>query len=101
MSERDVFRPRNEPARTIYDAFQVAAEHRTGGWQARERLAIYDAAKDYALAHDGLYVPTLRDILDAEQEGMGHVDYGAKLAYALARTMRAPQGAKKETPDVQ
>ena len=66
----DVFRPRSEPARTIYDAFQAVAKHRTAGWQWAERLVIYDTAKNYALSHNGMCVPSLRDVLNAEQEGM-------------------------------
>ena len=86
----DIFRPHREPARTLYDVFQKEAAHRKGRsiqeWQRLERLAIWGAAKDYAQQY-GLCVPTMDDIERAETCAVGHVDYGAKWAYGVAKSM--------------
>ncbi len=86
----DVFRPRHDPARCIYDAFQEASKDRRcsiEAWIKRERLAVWKAARDYAQQH-GLRVPTLKQVEDAERQAYGHVDYGAKWAYAIAYLMQ-------------
>lgn len=88
---RDIFRPRHEPARTIYDAFQAEAAKRHerptfSDWAQREREAVWRAARDYAQQH-GLAVPTMDQVRDSEQYALGHVDYGAKWAYGVARAM--------------
>ena len=87
----DHFRPRNEPARAIYDALLREAEHRNARsvdeWHAAEMEAVWKVARDYAEQH-GLKLPTMDDVEKAARQGYGHVDYAAKLAYALANTMR-------------
>jgi hypothetical protein len=91
---RDPFRPRSEPALTLYEAFQTEAKNRKGRtfseWSAAESMAVWQAARDYAQAH-GLTVPTLAQIKSAECYAMGSVDYGAKWAFQVARTMREKQ----------
>ena len=86
----DIFRPRTEPARTLYDAFHTEAEHRAGrsieDWITAERKAVWRAARDYAQQF-GLQVPTLADVERAESSAKGHCDYGAKWAYYLADVM--------------
>ena len=80
------FRPRVEPARAIYDAFQKDALNRPkrgDDWIELERLAVWRAARDWAMAH-ALNIPTLDQIKDAEISASGHVDYGAKWAYRVA-----------------
>lgn len=52
-SNRDIFRPRNEPALTLYEAFQAEAAKRrqtakVEDWVTRERHAVWVAARDYA-----------------------------------------------------
>lgn len=88
---KDIFRPRNEPARTIYDAFQKAAAVRSDvpieTWVMRERLTVWTAARDYAQQH-GMRVPTIEEVQDAENVAMGHVDYGSKWAYGVTEAMR-------------
>jgi hypothetical protein len=99
MTNRDVFRPRHEPALTIYDAFQAEAKHRKGRtfdeWASAERLAVWRAASEYARQH-GLREPLMAEVERAESYAMGSVDYGAKWAYQIERSMRpaalAPQG---------
>lgn len=84
---RDVFRPRHEPARTLYDAFQAEAKKRPGRsyeeWVSAERTAVWKAARDYA-QQNGLPVPTLKAVADAEKQALGHTDFGTKWAYAAA-----------------
>ena len=91
---RDVFRPRYQPAQTIYDAFQAEAAHRHGSveeWIERERLVVWRTARDYAQQH-GLRVPTMDQIERAERSACGHVDYGAKWAYRVAEFITTEEG---------
>ena len=87
---RDHFRPRSEPAKTIYDALVTEAKKRDSRpceeWIYAEKQAVWEAARDYAQQH-GLRVPTMADVHKADQQGCGHTDYAAKLAYILASTM--------------
>lgn len=87
---RDHFRPRNSPAREIYDAFQEESKNRadrsTIDWILAEREAVWKAARDYALKHK-LTVPTIKDIEQAELSACGHTDYGAKWAYGISEIM--------------
>jgi len=87
---RDFFRPTNQPARTIYDAFQVEAKKRSDvgfdEWVVNERYAVWKAARDKAVEM-GLRIPTMKDIESAEQMAMGHCDYGAKWAYGVSDAM--------------
>ena len=89
-----IFRPRTEPARTIYDVFQAIAADRSDvtpdKWEHRERMAVWGAARDYAEQH-GLRVPTIAQVELAERSAMGHCDYGAKWAYGVAEAMRKPE----------
>jgi hypothetical protein len=88
----DIFRPRTDPARLLYDVFQAEAALRTekhvDQWIIAERMAMWTAARDYAQQH-GLRVPTLVDVERAESCACGHVDYGSKWAYGIAEAMRA------------
>ena len=84
---KDIFRPPKGPARTLYDAFQEEAAHREGRsvaeWILAERQAVWTAARDYAQQH-GLRVPAMDEVKQAENCASGHIDYGAKWAYAVA-----------------
>lgn len=89
----DTFRPHFEPARSIYDAFANASEHRRDypdGWIERERHAVHLAAVAAAKRH-GLREPTLADVESAETYAMGHCDYGSKWAYRLLELMKETQ----------
>lgn len=87
---RDPFRPFNEPARTIYDAFQAEAAKRSTRtveeWMEREVDAVWRAAVDYA-RQNGRRAPDLEEVQAAERHASGSADYGAQWAYALARKM--------------
>lgn len=87
----DTFRPRTEPARTLYDVFQDEAKNRSkripSCWIEQERQAVWLAARDYAQQH-GLRVPTIEEIKQFETSAMGHVDYGAKWAHRVAELLR-------------
>ncbi|CAN7764718.1 hypothetical protein LJR039_007251 [Pseudorhodoferax sp. LjRoot39] len=91
-----IFRPTQEPARLLYDAFQAESllrkEREVGIWIEKERLAVWTAARDYAQQH-GRPVPTLEQIKAKEQLALGHTDYGSKWALGVAEllaTARAP-----------
>jgi len=93
-SQVDHFRPPNEPARTLYDAFLAETSKRCSRtvpeWVAAERNAMWVAARDYAQQY-GMPVPTLADVEHAEGMAYGHIDYGTKWAYSLAEIMTASQ----------
>lgn len=83
----DIFRPNSEPARTIYDALDAAILSRKKRNFERERAAVVAAVNRYT-AGAGL-VPLTDEQIDAcERHAMGHVDYMAKWAYALADAIR-------------
>jgi hypothetical protein len=91
MADTDPFRPRPEPALTIYEAFQAEAKKRKGRsldeWIKAEREAVWHAAATYAQQH-GMSVPTIDEVARAERYAMGSVDYGAKWAYQVERYMK-------------
>jgi hypothetical protein len=91
MSDRDIFRPLHDPARSIYDAFQNEASKRQGRsieeWQDAERNAVLREAI-FQSQKMSLAVPTLSDVEKAEISAMGHCDYGTKWAYVIAMAMR-------------
>ena len=88
---RDVFQPRHEPARSIYDAFQNEAAKRKGRsvdeWLTAEREAVLCEATTQA-ARLGLRVPTMGEIVITERRAIGAADYGAKWAYGVTEYMR-------------
>lgn len=90
QAKRDIFRPRFEPSRTLYDALQAEAIKRKNRewpeWHEAELRAMHNAACDYATAH-GLSAPTYQQVCEAEQQATGHTDYGAKWAYYIAALM--------------
>lgn len=87
----DVFRPRHEPARSIYDAFQAEASKRKGrgvdDWMTAERDTVFREAAHQAQKL-GLRVPTMDEVIRAERYASGSVDYGAKWAYGIVEAMR-------------
>ena len=93
---RDIFQPRREPARSIYEAFQAEAEKRPGRsfeeWQAAERDAVYREAAHQARKL-GLRCPTIDEVVSAEQSACGHADYGAKWAYRVTEAMHAAKSS--------
>jgi hypothetical protein len=88
---KDIFQPSQEPAKSIYSAFQDEAKKREGRtvdeWLAAEREAVLREATIQA-ARLGLRVPTMEDIVSAERYASGSVDYGAKWAYHVTNAMR-------------
>lgn len=87
----DPFSPRHEPARSLYDAFQREAEQRptrsVEEWTSAEIEAVLAESKALATKLN-LREPTRTEIADAERSARGHIDYGAKWAYAVERCMR-------------
>lgn len=90
----DIFKPRQEPARSIYQAFQLEAGKRRGRsieeWIAAEEDAVLGEGVIQAVSH-GLKPPTLEDVVQARRYAIGSIDYGAKWAYCLVATMRRAQ----------
>lgn len=88
----DVFQPRHEPARSIYDAFQNEATKRKGRtveeWMTAEREAVMREATMQAMRL-GLRVPTMDEVVRAERYASGSVDYGAKWAYGVTEAMKS------------
>ncbi|MCW0399330.1 hypothetical protein NB700_001886 [Xanthomonas sacchari] len=93
----DPFRPRSEPATSIYDAFQAEAAKRKSRsveeWIAAEREAVYRAAT-VAFKDAGLPAPTLEEVESAERYACGSIDYGSKWSYTLISLVR-----KRMTPN--
>lgn len=85
-----IFRPTHEPARQLYDAFQIEAKLRKGRevgiWIEKERVAVWTAARNYA-QQQGRMVPTLEQIRAKEQLALGHTDCGAKWAHGVAELL--------------
>ena len=84
---RDIFRPKSEPARTLYDVFQTEAKLRKDGWQEREELAVYLVACSCAETLD-MRAPTLQEVKDAASYASGHVDFAAKWVYRIVEKMK-------------
>jgi len=88
---KDIFRPSNDPAQLIYDAFQKEGKKRDRcscvEWIENERLVVFKTAKLYAESN-GMIVPTMDQIKMAERGAHGSVDYGSKWAYKVANIMR-------------
>ena len=86
----DPLRPKYEPARSIYNAFQKEAEKRDGRtieeFILAERTAVLEAAWTYA-NKNGLKEPTMEDVRIAENYAYGSVDYGSKWAHRLSQLM--------------
>ena len=91
MTDRDIFRPIHDPARSIYDAFQNEALKREGRsveeWQSAERDAVLRESI-FQAQKMSLTPPTLAEVELAEQNATGHCDYGAKWAYGISRAMQ-------------
>ena len=89
----DPFRPSQEPARSIHDAFQLEARKRKGReaevWIAAELEAVFEAARLAAGQH-GLRPLSMEEIKSAERYARGSADYGAKWAYTVVDAMRQP-----------
>lgn len=85
------FEPQSEPARSIYRAFIEEATKRHGRepevWLVAERQAVLAEAVVQA-AKRGLRMPTLNDVILAEDMATGHTDYGAKWAWGVVEAMQ-------------
>jgi hypothetical protein len=87
------FRPHQEPARSIHDAFQLEASKRKERalevWIEAELQAVFAAARLAAERH-GLRMLSLDEIKSAERYARGSADYGSKWAYTVVDSMRRP-----------
>ncbi|HSY26734.1 MAG TPA: hypothetical protein VK832_04480 [Burkholderiaceae bacterium] len=92
---RDIFEPRQEPAKSIYLAFRSEAAMRKGRqvdvWVKAERDAVYRECVRQAQIL-ALRPPTLEEVDAAERYARGSVDYGAKWAYQLVDVMKPVSG---------
>lgn len=93
MSAESPFRPIRQPARAIFDALVAEQAHRKGRsfeeWQRAEREAVWRAARDFA-QQNGICVPTIEQVHKREVLALGHTDYAAKWAYAVADLLVLP-----------
>ncbi len=91
---KDIFRPTRALPRALYDAFQKEADKREGKtveeWIRNENMAVWKAARDYALAHE-LKPPTMQQVVDKSHYASGHIDYGAKWVYGVESIMGKEQ----------
>lgn len=89
-AHKDPFRPRSEPAQSVYDALTAEQAHRKGrefeAWNKAEINAVYEAAK-IAFERVGLPIPTYADVESAERYARGSIDYGATWVYTLTTAM--------------
>lgn len=90
----DPFRPRLDPHRSIYDAFQNEAAMRKGRsfeeWSKAEMDAVLHAAKKVAADQSfRLATPTIEMVAAAEVYARGSADYGLKWTCELIRRMQA------------
>lgn len=89
-SMHDPYRPVLEPARSIYDAFVAEAFKRDGrdfdGSLTAECDAVFREAVNQAEKR-GLRLPSRDEIIQAEQDARGLVDYGTKWANGVADAM--------------
>lgn len=87
----DYFRPIHEPARLIYDVIQkeslLRKNKKVDDWIIDERESVWRAARDFA-QKNGLRVLTMSEIEKAENQAVGHVDYGAKWAYGIVELLK-------------
>lgn len=89
----DVFRPRMEPHRSIYDALQSEAGKRKGRafeeWARAEMNAVHKAALMASSAPQfKLKRPTMEMVKAAEIYARGSADYGLKWTCELIRRMQ-------------
>lgn len=96
QAEYDPFRPRHEPARSIYETFQAEATHRrqreVDVWIRAERDAVHGTAARLAQNY-GLRPPSIEEVEEAERRARGHIDYGMKWALYVVEAMRRPDAA--------
>lgn len=94
VPEYDPFRPRREPARSIYEAFQADAAHRrlreVEVWIREELDVVHNTAVRLAPSY-GLRPPSIAEVEAAERRARGHVDYGLKWALYVVEAMRRPE----------
>jgi hypothetical protein len=83
----NLFQPRHEPAKTIYNALIKEATYRQqkscDEWIIAERNVVYQTAVRYA-QHNHLRIPTMEEVVSAETSACGHVDYAMKFAIQVA-----------------
>lgn len=98
MSGTDPFRPRSEPHRSLYDAFQVEAGRRQGRtyeqWCDAETRAVHAEAERVAPVH-GLRAPTREEVVRARTRAEGHIDYGLTWVCEVVRSMSGQPAANK------
>jgi len=84
------FEPANEPAKSIYLAFQTETAKREGRvhaeWVEAERAAVYREAIKQA-KRLGLRSPTIEEVADAERSSMGSKYYATNWSQQVASVM--------------
>lgn len=92
----DYWRPRHEPARSIYDAILRAYDCEPSGRMAAHDRILTDVA---LIAREaGLRAPVAADVTHAYNQGCGHTDFVAQFTYALVK--RLSEGETEGARDV-
>ena len=84
------FRPRSQPARDIWDALTSEMSRRTQNgdkWVEKELYAVYRVTTWWSQIR-GIRILSTEELRDLETQAMGHSDYAAKWAYAIARRLQ-------------
>lgn len=97
----DIFRPHQDPARSIYDAFVAESQHRrhrsVEEWISAERSAVFLESVRQAEKHQ-LRPPTMEEVMRAERYAMGSCDYGATWIYRIVEAMHRPNPETSPRP---
>lgn len=88
----DVFRPRRELPRLIYDAIidHDRSAHEGLRWVEAERRLVARVANRWSTDMGLGVLVRLEDVERAERSASGHIDYVAKLAHAVAELVERP-----------
>lgn len=86
-----MFGPQTEPAKSLYRALtdEMANRRECSGleWIENERNSILKAATSISNNSKQYRIPTLEEVVRAENNACGHSDYAAKFAYGVANAM--------------
>lgn len=100
-ADHDPWRPRSEPAKSLYDAFQDEAMLRKSRspiqWTQLEIDAVHREATRQASIL-GLRVPSRDEVAQAEIGSSGLINYGSNWAIELAAMMRKPAPGQLSAP---
>ena len=89
----DPFRPRTQPARSIYDLYRW---RRANGEGEQAHVDLMLAVAREAALKFGYPAPTFTEVADAERLAVGHTDYLHKWVCAIVFSMHKAREVKRE-----